>query len=175
MENRKGLLVNLLVSEATGTPERDAVPVLLDEARERGFHPQTLGADEGSDTRGCVGAMRARGVTLHVAHNASKRSTAIDGRKTWHRGYDLRQRLRNRGEQLSGWMKTVGGFRRTRYRGIDHTGLPGYLVGTTYNLLRTCAGCNRHGHCRGQRLEAPRALEKDRGFRERKRTRSWCV
>ena len=59
MENRNGLLVDFLVSDATGTAERDAVPVLLDEARERGFHPQTLGADKGYDTRGCVGAMRA--------------------------------------------------------------------------------------------------------------------
>ena len=31
-------------------------------------------------------------------------------------------------------MKTVGGFRRTRYRGLDRTGLAGYLVGTAYNL-----------------------------------------
>jgi len=33
-------------------------------------------------------------------------------------------------------MKTVGGFRRTRYRGLDRTGLAGYLVATAYNLVR---------------------------------------
>ena len=66
MENRNGLLVDFLVSEATGTAERDAVPVLLAGARERGFHPRTLGGDKGYDTRGCVGAMRTRGVTPHV-------------------------------------------------------------------------------------------------------------
>ena len=33
-------------------------------------------------------------------------------------------------------MKTVGGFRRTRYRGLDRTGFAGYLVGTVYNLVR---------------------------------------
>ena len=33
-------------------------------------------------------------------------------------------------------MKTVGGFRRTRYRGVDRTGLAGYLVATAYNLVR---------------------------------------
>ena len=37
MENRNGLLVDFLVSEATGMAERDAVPVLLAGARERGF------------------------------------------------------------------------------------------------------------------------------------------
>ena len=136
MENRNGLLVDFLVSDATGTAERDAVPVLLDEARERGFHPQTLGADKGYDMRGCVGAMRARGVAPHVAQHTSGRSSAIDGRTTRHRGYALSQRLRKRVEEIFGWMKTVGGFRRTRYRGLDRTGLAGYLVGTAYNLVR---------------------------------------
>ena len=51
MENRNGLVVDFQVTEATGTAERDAVPVLLDEARERGFRPRTLGADKGYDSR----------------------------------------------------------------------------------------------------------------------------
>ncbi len=76
--------------------------------------------------------MRSRGVTPHVAQNTSGRSSAIDGRTTRHRGYALRKRV----EEIFGWMKTVGGFRRTRYRGLDRTGLPGYLVGTAYNLAR---------------------------------------
>ena len=38
--------------------------------------------------------------------------------------------------RIFGWMKTVGGFRRTRYRGLDRTGLAGYLVATAYNLVR---------------------------------------
>ncbi len=33
-------------------------------------------------------------------------------------------------------MKTVGGFRRTRFRGVARTGLTGYLVATAYNLVR---------------------------------------
>ena len=136
MENRNGLLVDFLVSEATGTAERDAVPVLLAGARDRGFHPRTLGGDKGDDTRGCVGAMRARGVTPHVAHNTNGRSSAIDGRTTRHRSYALSQRLRKRVEEIFGWMKTVGGFPRTRYRGLDRTGLAGYLVGTAYHLVR---------------------------------------
>jgi len=34
------------------------------------------------------------------------------------------------------WMKTVGGFRRSRYRGVERTGLCGELVATAYNLVR---------------------------------------
>src|SRR6266542_1568498 len=33
-------------------------------------------------------------------------------------------------------MKTVGGFRRTRFRGLERTGLAGYLVAAAYNLVR---------------------------------------
>ena len=78
--------------------------------------------------------MRARGVTPHVAQNTSGRSSAIDGRMTRHRGYARSQQRRKRVEEIFGWMKTVGGFRKARYRGLDRTGLAGYLVGTAYNL-----------------------------------------
>lgn len=136
MENRSGMLTDLQVTQATGTAERDAVPVLLDQARERGFHPKTLGGDKNYDTRPCVETMRQRGVTPHVAQNTSGRSSAIDVRTTRHSGYAVSQRLRKRVEEIFGWMKTVGGFRRTRYRGVDRTGLAGYLVATAYNLVR---------------------------------------
>jgi hypothetical protein len=39
-------------------------------------------------------------------------------------------------EEIFGWMKTVGGFRRTRYLGLERTQLAGYLVATAYNLVR---------------------------------------
>ena len=71
MENRHGMLTDFQVSSATGTAERDAVPVLLEQARERGFHPRTLGGDKNYDTRECVAAMRERRVTPHVAQNTS--------------------------------------------------------------------------------------------------------
>ena len=136
MEHRNGLLVDFHVSEATGTAERDIVPALLKGARERYFKPKTLAADRGYDTRACVAEMRQQGVTPHVAQNTSRRSSAIDGRTTRHAGYKLSLRFRKRIEEIFGWMKTVGGFRRTRYRGLDRTGLAGYLVGTAYNLVR---------------------------------------
>jgi transposase len=136
MENRHGLLVDFQITEATGTAERDAVPMLLDQARERHFRPKTLGGDKGYDTRDCVADQRARGVTPHVAQNTSGRRSAIDGRTTRHPGYAVSQRIRKRVEEIFGWMKTVGGFRRTRFRGLDRTGLAGYLVATAYNLVR---------------------------------------
>ena len=128
MENRHGLLVDFQLTQATGTAERDAVPELIEQARERGFHPQTLGADKGYDTKACVADLRERKVTPHVSQNTSGRRSAIDGRTTRHAGYAISQRIRKRVEEIFGWMKTVGGFRRTRYRrpGPDPDGrLPG--------------------------------------------------
>jgi transposase len=136
MENRHGLLVDFQLTEASGTAERDLVPKLLDQARERHFRPKTLGGDKNYDTRDCVADLRERHVTPHVAQNTSGRRSAIDGRTTRHPGYAVSQKIRKRVEEIFGWMKTVGGFRRTRYRGLDKTGLAGYLVATAYNLVR---------------------------------------
>ena len=133
MENGNGLLMDFLVSRATGRAEREAVPVMLDDARQRGYRPRTLGGDKGYDTRECVRAMRNRGVTPHVARRTH---SAIDGRTTGHASYRASQKVRKRVEEIFGWMKTVGGFRRTRYRGVERTGLAGYLVATAYNLVR---------------------------------------
>ena len=133
MENGNGLLTDFVVSRATGTAERDAVPVMLDDARQRGYRPKTLGGDKGYDTRECVRAMRNRGVMPHVARRTH---SAIDGRTTRHGGYRASQKVRKQVEEIFGWMKTVGGLRRTRYRGVERTGLAGYFVATAYNLVR---------------------------------------
>ena len=58
-----GLLMDFVVSSPTGTAERDAVPVMLDDARERGFRPKAMGRDREYETRECVKDMRDRGVT----------------------------------------------------------------------------------------------------------------
>jgi transposase len=136
MENRNGLLVDFQVTTATGTAEREVAVRLVDEARQRGFHPTTLGADKNYDTRESVAQLRRRHVTPHVAQNTSGRRSAIDDRTTRHVGYALSQRVRKRVEEIFGWMKTVGGFRRTRFRGLERTHLAGYLVATAYNLVR---------------------------------------
>ncbi len=71
MENHHGLLVDFQLSTAIGTAERDAVPNLIDQARERGFRPRTLGADKGYDTKACVADLRDRQVTPHVTQNTT--------------------------------------------------------------------------------------------------------
>src|SRR3981189_1210562 len=118
-ENCQGLLVDFQVTTATGTAERDVVPQLIDAARQRGFPPPTLGADKGYDTRDFVPTLRAPGAPPHVAQNTNGRRSAVDGRTTHGSGYDASQKVRRRIEEIFGWIKTVGGLRRTRYRGLE--------------------------------------------------------
>ena len=107
------------------------IKAVADEALER-LSPEP-GGDRGYDTRQCVKDMRDRGVTPHVAQRPR---SAIDGRTTRHSSYAPSQKIRKQAEEIFGWMKTVGGFRRTRYRGVERTGLAGYFVATAYNLAR---------------------------------------
>jgi transposase len=136
MENRHGLLVDFQVTSASGTAERDILPGFIADARRRGFHPRTVGADKSYDTRDCVQSLRALGITPHVAQNTTGRRSALDGRTTHAPGYGASQKVRKRIEEIFGWMKTVGGFRKTRYRGLDRVDFAGYLVAAAYNLVR---------------------------------------
>ena len=110
--------------------------MLLGRLQDRGFRPRTLAGDKGYDVRSFVNTVRTAGVTPHVAQNMSRRRSAIDARTTRHVGYAVSQRKRKLVEEIFGWMKTVGGLRRTRYRGAERTGLWAYLVATAYNLVR---------------------------------------
>ena len=76
-------------------------------------------------------------VVPHVAQAITAyRGSAIDGRTTRHAGYSVSQRVRKRVEEIFGWAKTVGNFRKTRFKGVARTQLAAYLVGAAYNLLR---------------------------------------
>jgi len=135
MENRNGLLVDLRIAPATGTAERETARDMLDELS--GEQRLTVGGDKGFDTRQFVAECREMGVTPHVAQNISaNRTSAVDGRTTRHAGYTISQRIRKRIEEIFGWAKTIGGFRKTRYRGEARTQLASCLVGAAYNLLR---------------------------------------
>jgi transposase len=137
MENRHGLLVDLQVTPATGTAETEAAETMLKRQGRRGVKPKTLGGDKGYDKRGFVSMLRGRKITPHVAQNSERRGgSAIDGRTTRHIGYSLSQRFRKKVEEIFGWVKVIGGFRRTRFKGVQRTQLSAWFVGAAYNLLR---------------------------------------
>jgi transposase len=135
-ENRSGLILDVLITPATGTAERDAALQMLDRQR-ASRRRATLAADRGYDTRAFVEQLRQRQVTPHVAQNTSgNRRSAIDGRTTRHPGYQLSQRVRKRIEECFGWIKTVGGGRKLRYVGCVKNQLWATFTAVAYNLVR---------------------------------------
>ena len=48
----------------------------------------------------------------------------------------MSQRIRKRIEEVFGWMKTVGGQRKTRYRGTAKVGWMFMPSAAAYNLVR---------------------------------------
>jgi IS5 family transposase len=129
-ENRNGIVKDLQVTEANGRCEREAALEMLDAHVDRGA---TVGADSAYNTKDFVADCRDRGVTPHVA---GKKNSAIDGRTTRHRGYDASQKVRKRIEQVFGWLKTIGGLRKTRYKGRAKIQLYAFMAGAAYNILR---------------------------------------
>jgi transposase len=133
MENRHGLIVDAVLTPASGTAERDAALAML--GRQPGRHRATLGADKAYDAAAFVAAVRGLKVTPHVARNTSRRS-AIDGRTTCHPGYAASQRVRQRIEEAFGWIKTTGTLRKTRHRGPARVGWMFSLTAAACNLVR---------------------------------------
>lgn len=133
-ENRSGLVVDVRLTQATGTAERDAAAEMLELKAES--KRVTLGGDKGYDTASFVAKMREQNVTPHVAQNTTNRSSAIDGRTTRHDGYAVSQRKRKRVEEVFGWMKTVALQRKTRFRGTDRVSWMFTLAAAAYNLVR---------------------------------------
>ena len=134
MENRNGLVVEASLTKATGTAEREAAAAMLEP--HSGGPRITVGADKAYDTADFVTEMRRQGVTPHVSQNNKNRRSAIDGRTTRHPGYAVSLRIRKRIEEVFGWMKTVGGQRKTRFRGTPRVGWMFTLAAAAYNLVR---------------------------------------
>ena len=131
MENRNGLAVDVRLTEANGTAERDAAhDMALDLP---GSHRKTLGADKGYDVAEHVEDIRLAGVTPHIAR---KNTSVLDMRTTRHPGYDVSQRKRKLVEEIFGWLKTVGPMRRPHLRGKKKLSSWFAFSVAVYNLVR---------------------------------------
>jgi transposase len=131
MENRNGLVVDTILTQATGTAEREAALSML--TRVPGDHRITLGADKNYDTKDFIKVCRDWIVTPHVA---CRETTILDRRTTRHAGYQISQRIRKRVEEIFGWIKTVGGGRKLRYKGTKRNQFWMELALAAYDLVR---------------------------------------
>ena len=134
MENRNGLAVNVAVLPATGTAERDAALEMVVEIPN--LDRVTVGTDKNYDTADMVEALRELNITPHVAQNDTHRRSAIDQRTTRHPGYAVSQQKRKRVEEIFGWLKTVGGLRKLRHRGVERVEWMFTFAVAAYNVVR---------------------------------------
>jgi transposase len=135
MENRNGLVVDACLTPADGHAERIAALHMIEPRADRP-NPITLGADKAYDAEDFINELRAMKVTPHVAQNMSGRSSAIDGRTTRHAGYAVSQRIRKRIEEAFGWIKTIAGQEKTKFRGRERVGWAFTFAAAAYNLTR---------------------------------------
>jgi IS5 family transposase len=131
MENRNGLAVDVDVTQATGTCEREAAIEMIEEIP--GDNRATVGADKAYDTKDFINRCRANNVVPHVAQ---KKNSAIDARTTRHDSYAVSLRKRKRIEEIFGWLKTVGCLRKIRHRGVRKVKWIFTFAVAAYNLVR---------------------------------------
>jgi transposase len=133
-ENRHGFTVDALLTEATGTAEREAALAMMD-ATPAGRR-RTLGADKLYDTPEFIAQCRVRRITPHVAQTRRHGGSAIDGRTTRHAGYAISQTKRQQAERVHAWPKTWSTMRRAMVRGLAKMKAQYQFALTGSNLMR---------------------------------------
>ena len=137
MENRNGLCADFTIHDPIAEPE-PVVALQQVQAHQKlheGVRVKTMGADQGYHRKDFVAGCRKENLAPHLACKAGVKVAGLDGRTTAKASYRISQRIRKRVEEIFGWVKTVGGLRRSRYRGRERTQAWGYFVAGTYNLL----------------------------------------
>jgi transposase len=140
MENKNGLAVGVMVTQANGTAEREAALELT--ARHTKKSRITLGADKAYDVSAFVEELRLQKITPHMAvhdyltKTGKRRKTKIDKRTTRHEGYVISQKIRKRIEEIFGWVKVQAGQAKTKFIGRQKIEASFTIAITASNLMR---------------------------------------
>jgi transposase len=132
MENRHGLCVLFEVKPAGGSDAEVAVQQIA-ELQQRDLTPRTVGADRGYCSRNFIEGLRGHGV---VPHPAPMKDRRLLGVKVRSKAHQLSQKCRRKIEEIFGWTKTTGCFRKTRYLGVERTHAAAQYVVAACNLVR---------------------------------------
>lgn len=151
-ENRNGLIVEAMVTEANGTAECEAAMTMIDRfTSKHGKSPKTLGADKGYDNGETMIELEARNIEPHIAMtsktpadpetSAKKRRPGIRARMRMKQRqatveYSISQRVRKKVEECFGWLKTIAGLARSRHAQRWKLKQQFELGCVAYNLLR---------------------------------------
>ena len=135
IENRHGLVVDGIVSRATGEAERVAAEVMV-MRRPDGERRITLGADKAYDAAGFVETCEDFRVTPHIARNTSGRRSNIPEEIAASEAYRASQRARKRVEEVFAWVKIIAGQAKLKHRGLDKVRWQFTFALAAYNLIR---------------------------------------
>ena len=151
-ENRNGLIVGILATEANGTAERAAALAMVDELEAKhGKKPKTLGADKGYDSGEFLLELEKRSIEPHVPLVKAprdpkgvadrKRRAGVEARRRMKAraggdGYRLSQKCRKKIEEVFGWLKGIAGAGRSRLVGRWKLQQSLELAAAAYNLVR---------------------------------------
>lgn len=134
-ENRNGLVVAAMATEAGNAAERHAALKMLKRLKRRAG--MTLGADKSYQEQTFVGGLRGQQVTPHVAEYAPNpiwRNWLTDGERN-DPGFAVSQRRRKLVEKVFGWMKQDR-LRQIKLRGLRRVDWLFQLAAAAHNLLR---------------------------------------
>ncbi len=135
MENRSGLCVDAHVTRATGKAEPEAALVMIQRSTKPYRRRVTLGADKGYDVGEFHVSLVEEGIVAHIAQKEG--ITPLMGRRTLDSGgYRLSQRKRKRVEEIFGWLKTIAGLAKTRFRGLARIAAQVLFGALAYDLRR---------------------------------------
>ena len=131
-ENRHGLVVDVETTQANGRAEWEAAQTMIERSVKK--PGATIGADKGYDTAEFVDLLKQRKLKAHVARKTT--GSAVDGRTARGKGYAMSIRRRKMIEEAFGWIKTVGGLRKTKHKGLAKLAGQTLLTFAAYNLTR---------------------------------------
>jgi IS5 family transposase len=128
--------VAIQVTSATETTESEVALEQVQALDHQHNNVKSVGGDKNYHNKRFVSGCRQMGVAPHTAQLKGRKVAGLDGRTTRAKGYQASQKARKRIESIFGWMKTTGGLRRSRHRGIERTNLQTTIVATAYNIVR---------------------------------------
>jgi hypothetical protein len=132
MEHRHALIVDAELTIADGLPRAGHRPAWLEGPR------RTVAGDKGYDTRGYVAHARQLGFTTTSPRTRpGSAPPSMGGPPVTPATVSIR--IRERIEELFGWIKTIVGGRKLHYLGRTRTGSWFKLTAAVYNLIHITA------------------------------------
>ena len=151
-ENRNGLIVESLVTEANGKAQCEAALEMADRFKSKhGKTLTTLGADKGYDSGATLIALEERKIKPHIAMTSKTPATPETSAKKRRPGirarlrmkerqatveYSISQRVRKKVEECFAWLKTIAGLGRSSHSERWKLKQQFELGCAAYNLVR---------------------------------------